>query len=339
MHAVIKQLIKVGEQIHPEWNGVWVPGMNRPLARELLALNTHNRPFRTIVFRGLVRAIERGEWIDTPEPIMLMRDSSTTPDTIMLGQGQHRLAAVAFTNVTVPMTVLWDVPMDVYRILDTQSRRSIGDALHLNNDIVATARQVMSVGTVGMMAQDVTAASLKPWVELVAPYWQKLRNVTGRHSKFWGSATVRAAAVLQMMLHPKHEHAILQSYWALYRAEFTEMTPRIAALYKQLSARKYDRRETFIRLILGLDPTRASVPGILIQDLRKSIADLRLQVQIIMETATLTGEVGGSDFEPDRPSVLEILDRLEGKDVGADQLVKAKRRVLRHGIDTPTTQH
>lgn len=92
-------------------------------AREYLESNTHNRHLREPRVQQLMGAIERGEWKETGDPIKFNGD--------LLLDGQHRLEAIARGSRRVPVWVARGVDAGAQEVVDTGSKRSVGDALTL----------------------------------------------------------------------------------------------------------------------------------------------------------------------------------------------------------------
>jgi hypothetical protein len=97
------------------------------VAERLLNANQRNRNLRPRRVTALAGAMQRGEWELNGESIKVAEDGS-------LIDGQHRLAAVMASGVTVPMIVVRGLPSQVLATIDTGAARSIGDTLKLNGE-------------------------------------------------------------------------------------------------------------------------------------------------------------------------------------------------------------
>lgn len=93
-------------------------------ARAYLEANVHNRNLREGRVQALAGAIHRGEWRETGDPIKFNGDGS-------LIDGQHRLAAIAKAGRRVTVWVARGVEEQVQEVVDTGSKRTLGDMLKL----------------------------------------------------------------------------------------------------------------------------------------------------------------------------------------------------------------
>lgn len=94
------------------------------MARDLLAINSHNRPMRDGQVETLAGAIRRGEWKLTHQGIAIDENG-------VILDGQHRLAAVVRADQPVTMYLTRDVPRETMSVIDIGARRSVGDTLSL----------------------------------------------------------------------------------------------------------------------------------------------------------------------------------------------------------------
>lgn len=108
------------------------------LAQRLLERNIHNRKLSEKVITKYVAEMKAGEWRLTPGGIGF-------DDLGRLVDGQHRLHAIARSNVTVPMLVTLGLPSASQEKVDRQRRRSLFDALYLAG--LAVMRQEVEIAT------------------------------------------------------------------------------------------------------------------------------------------------------------------------------------------------
>ncbi|MET7377919.1 hypothetical protein ABZT08_03695 [Streptomyces sp. NPDC005526] len=101
------------------------------LAMEWLAHNTNNRPLSKSTVLQLAGQIQRGEWQLTHQGIAFDEDG-------VLIDGQHRLAAIVKSGITVPLTVTHGVPRTAFTVMDTGRKRTGRDALALAGEANAT---------------------------------------------------------------------------------------------------------------------------------------------------------------------------------------------------------
>lgn len=108
--------------------------MTSTMAEMLLALNTHNRKISKAIVSKYAAEILAGEWRASAAGVGIS-------DSGVLIDGQHRLAAVVQSGQTVPMLVVWNLPLGSQEKMDRHFRRSILQVLNLAG-IDATAKQV-----------------------------------------------------------------------------------------------------------------------------------------------------------------------------------------------------
>lgn len=98
--------------------------MTPELAGLLLEKNTNNRPIRMSRVTEMMKAIENGDWVLTPQAAAIRTDGT-------LGDGQHRILAVLKSGRTVPMFLWFGMPEEVVTVLDTGTKRSATDVFSL----------------------------------------------------------------------------------------------------------------------------------------------------------------------------------------------------------------
>lgn len=97
------------------------------MATRLLDLNTKNRPLDKSRAYRMGNAIKRGEW-------QLNGDTVRISTSGVLLDGQHRLYAIELSGITVKTILIEDLPDDVFKTIDTNSRsRMPGDILAMDN--------------------------------------------------------------------------------------------------------------------------------------------------------------------------------------------------------------
>jgi hypothetical protein len=90
-------------------------------ARQLLKLNTRNRPMNSAAVDRLAEEMVSGRWKFNGDTICLNGDR--------LIDGQHRLAAVAKSGVSITTLVVRGLTSDVFDTKDIGRRRTAGDVL------------------------------------------------------------------------------------------------------------------------------------------------------------------------------------------------------------------
>lgn len=97
------------------------------VAAEWLEQNLHNRNRDRIRVRNFVKAMERGEWAFNGDAIRF-----DGPQGLL--DGQHRLAAVAESGVTIQSVVIRGLPAESQETMDRGKGRTIGDVLKLRGE-------------------------------------------------------------------------------------------------------------------------------------------------------------------------------------------------------------
>lgn len=111
-------------------------------AQEWLAKNNiSNRPMREARVAAYARDMTAGRWLFNGETIKFDVGK-------VLLDGQHRLAAVVRSGVTVPFIVVWGLPAEAQDTVDIGSTRTMSDALSLRDEpgarhLAAIARKVV----------------------------------------------------------------------------------------------------------------------------------------------------------------------------------------------------
>lgn len=110
------------------------------IAKTLLEKNyCKNRKIRKNNLFKIVNDIENGRWnpdlSEVQDPIIVSSEG-------YLINGQHRCSAVVVSGIPVYTTIKYEVPLDLYNLLDGISQRTAADALDCNNkrSIAALAR-------------------------------------------------------------------------------------------------------------------------------------------------------------------------------------------------------
>ena len=114
---------------------------DKEVAAAVLAYNTGNRRLNRRKLQQLVGQMQRGEFINTGEPIIISREG-------VLNDGQHRLQAVVEADAEVDMDVRFGISRDAFRMTDTGASRTPGDVLtimgaHAGGQVSSTVRLLL----------------------------------------------------------------------------------------------------------------------------------------------------------------------------------------------------
>lgn len=94
--------------------------------------NTHNRNLRPLRVADYARDMRTGMWVENGDALRFAEDGT-------LLDGQHRLAAVVESRVTVPMLVVSGLAPAAQDTVDDGVRRTLQDVLQLRGEHNATA--------------------------------------------------------------------------------------------------------------------------------------------------------------------------------------------------------
>lgn len=97
-------------------------------AEYYLSKNTHNRNLRKTVVATYAADMKAGNWEWNGEGIKFQGDHEVLID------GQHRLAAIVESGVTIKMLVISNLTGDTQHTMDTGAKRTFGDALKLRGE-------------------------------------------------------------------------------------------------------------------------------------------------------------------------------------------------------------
>lgn len=90
-------------------------------AKELLNLNVHNRRANERTIKRYAEAMKSGRWKENTFEFIKIHADGTIAD------GQHRLHAVVKSGVPIVFDVVYNVPKDVFTVLDTGRNRNGAD--------------------------------------------------------------------------------------------------------------------------------------------------------------------------------------------------------------------
>jgi hypothetical protein len=97
-------------------------------AKEILRLNTGNRPLALSHVKRLATAMRNGEWAFCGDAIRISTEN-------VLLDGQHRLHAIVDSGVTIDMVLITNLPPETFHVIDTNVRkRSTADVLAISGE-------------------------------------------------------------------------------------------------------------------------------------------------------------------------------------------------------------
>lgn len=231
------------------------------MASEWLKVNTINRPLQRTVVENAKLAYERGEYVMTHQGIAFS-------DTGRLLDGQHRLTALAEMpdGFSVQMMVTRGLPEEAFKAMDIGRKRSHADVLHEDRRLVEVARFLATIYTGRPNA--ITPQFLIPFIEWARSTHGALIDFCPTVAKVWGSAPVRAAAVVSIESGVDADY-VKVVYRSMILADFAAMPPCAHVLYRSFqggSVRASAGLDTFSRVLKIMRPENANLKQIKVID-------------------------------------------------------------------------
>jgi hypothetical protein len=127
------------------------------MAKHFLATVSNNRKVSRHVVQKYAKAIERGEWRSTGQPIIFDTEGRMI-------DGQHRCHAIASAGIPIELLVIRGAPADSFAVIDSGKRRNASDALSIkgfkNVHVLAAAAKTIDflVNGSGAASGDMTNA-------------------------------------------------------------------------------------------------------------------------------------------------------------------------------------
>lgn len=173
------------------------------IAKRWLAKNVKNRRIRQILVGRYRSDMLAGRWTFAGDPIRFNVSGH-------LVDGQHRLHAIAETDLTLPMLVVRGLPDEAQGVMDQGGRRTPGDQLGLKgvkdaNAVAAAVKQYL-VWTEGLLFRDrkaittqITTPRIEAWVDENPALIANLSQVIGLTKQNDAPPSIAAAAALRFM--------------------------------------------------------------------------------------------------------------------------------------------
>lgn len=108
------------------------------LAAKWLERNTRNRDLRNVIVERYAADMKAGRWMVTGDAIAFDKNGCVV-------NGQHRLWAVIYAEMAVPMLVAFDLEPDVVKVLDDHLKRGLTDVLKVSRPGVAISTKMTAV--------------------------------------------------------------------------------------------------------------------------------------------------------------------------------------------------
>lgn len=124
------------------------------LATKWLERNTRNRALRDDVVQRYAADMKAGRWMVTGDAIAFDKNGAIV-------NGQHRLWAVIFAEMTVPMLATFNLEPDVVRVLDDHLKRKLTDIVKIAKPGTAMTTKMTSIARVMQTASILLTAADK----------------------------------------------------------------------------------------------------------------------------------------------------------------------------------
>ena len=197
------------------------------VARQMLERNTGNRNIRPAHVKSLAGAMSRGEWEVSHQGIAFGDDGK-------LVDGQHRLAAVIASGVSIKTVVFYGLSGSSFAVMDQGKPRSVADIFGVNKRVAEVARLAAVIHNRIDGTRRATPKQCEPYLRLVEPYHELLVEASGARSKYFASAPSRLAAILHLMNDFDGAARVLNLYRALVQCDVPSLPPVGAAILRQV---------------------------------------------------------------------------------------------------------
>lgn len=201
-----------------EWEYV-----DRELAEQYLSSNENNRKARRDTVSVYARDLEHGKW-------EISGDSIKFDKTGRLIDGQHRLMAIATSNVGAWQLIVRGLEPRVQRVLDTQARRSAADALRFAG-VERNAHMIAAIARAAITYDDfMQNRECAPFINTAAPSHSEVESWVAEHVE------VHEAAIMASQLHKAAGTAL--TAWGLAWIKFLTIDPVESREFFQALANK-----------------------------------------------------------------------------------------------------
>lgn len=196
-------------------------------ATRLLDRNEGNRRLRPGVVERYTATIAAGNWMLSPQPIIIA-------DTGRILDGQHRLVAVERLGVSVPFTIISNVPESVFPVLDRGATRSSADALGIDPKLAEVAKVLLSSFRPSAKVLDAEIGAVSA---LLSDDFADLMAACNTSTRFFSSAPMRAAATVRMFAGYNRDF-VLRTYRALVLGQMNDLHPAAQAMVAAVAANR-----------------------------------------------------------------------------------------------------
>lgn len=248
------------------------------LAAKFLDKNDGNRKLREHRSAYLSRAILEGKWKLTHQAAAISKKGR-------LLDGQHRFRAICLANKAADMVIAYDVPDDVFSVMDAGMPRQMHERLRSDSRHTAIMTSMYRI-----MSGKKTAHEFE--IELLLEIFNDaLRNC--RHGKGKASkAPINAAVVLRlaMLMQAGNVDGVIRIQWILekmHREDLVGLPPVIGSFYRQqLEGVAHEvgvapATDQFVRAWNAFDPEKESVTRLQINDHAADVRAARVEFKLL----------------------------------------------------------
>jgi hypothetical protein len=179
-------------------------------AAQILELSERNRPLQSNWVRRLSASMKSGEWALNGESIKFSTEKK-------LIDGQHRLAAIVASGVTISIVVLYDVAPEAFDTLDQIKRRSASDVFAMTgeknvNALAAVLRTILSIERImrgGAYNEFYSTPQIEKALD-VHPLARDIVNFSARHS--YGKVFTSPLLGVLTLAAEKHGEEMAQTF-------------------------------------------------------------------------------------------------------------------------------
>lgn len=250
------------------------------IAAGFLCKNDGNRKLREHRAAVLARAILEGKWKLTHQPAAISKRGR-------LLDGQHRFRAICLANKTVEMVIAYDVPEDVFAILDSGMPRRMFERLRSNPSHTKIVHSMFRLMVGRQVPQEYD-------IELMLELFEDaLRSYEPRSSKV-STAPISSAIVLRVAMLQKvgDVDGVEKIRWIVDKMnhkDLMDIPPIVAHFYRQQHEGVNSDlgvsplTEQFVRAWNAFDPAKAEITRLQIGDPAADVRAARVEFKMITD--------------------------------------------------------
>lgn len=256
------------------------------MAAKFLSHNDGNRKLREQHAVGLQRAILEGRYKLTHQAAAITKRGR-------LIDGQHRFRAIVLANKAVEMVIAYDVPEDVYPVLDSGMPRKMYERLRSDPAHTSICTTLFRLMVRIEKAQDYELQTMLDVFDTALHKWSAIPcagNKKGLKAPHMAAIVLRIASDL---FHDRND-GVCRIQWLvekIIRADLTGAPPIIHAFARQLRDGVNHSEildvspatDQFCRAWVSLDPEKEAVSRVQITDHSYLMRDARLEFKAVSQ--------------------------------------------------------